>query len=116
MMKMSFNYHYRLIMEHAEAFYLLLFRAQGSQYDNYRETIIQSYVKGFPLFLSSFCRPIAFEGQSGEMLLRTLASCYATYIEEIVMHRPEDKELEKYVDKMAVFIFSALQPFLKETF
>ncbi|MCG8500910.1 MAG: hypothetical protein MJB12_10950, partial [Firmicutes bacterium] len=44
-----------------------------------------------------------------KMFVHTLASTYVSFLEEIVLHEPERKEVDDYVEQMAIFVHSGIE-------
>lgn len=98
------------VLDNYESFKLLLFCSSGASLQNYKEKIIQLYAQNFYKLLPIFtktgsCR----EGVITEMFIHTLATTYVSFLEEIVLHEPERKEVDDYVAQMAIFVHSGIE-------
>ncbi len=98
------------VLDNHESFKLLLFCSAGSSLHNYKEKIIQLYTQNFYKLLSFFTKTeLYYEGVINEMFIHTLATTYVSFLEEIVLHEPERKEVDDYVEQMAVFIHAGIE-------
>lgn len=103
----SFRSCAHAVLDHYDCFKLLLFCSAGSSLQNYKERIIQLYAQNFHRLLSFITGTEACRaGAIGEMFVHTLASTYVGFLEEIVLHEPED--VDGYAEQMAVFVYSGI--------
>lgn len=105
----SFNKFADIITRYKVQFKLLLFRASGSSFDNYRETIIQMYSESFHNIWYFFTGEEEHLSAINEMFIHTLASTYVSVIEEIVLHDPTKVEIDQYATQLALLIGSGIQ-------
>ncbi len=112
-MKESFDFHMQLVETHREGLDLLLFHAAGSEYENYRAYLIEQYVNYFYGAVLVVAKDSALSGESGKMVIRTLASSYLSYIEQLVLCSPESELIKVFNDKMTLFIFNAIKLLLQ---
>ncbi len=101
------------IMKEYNAFKLLLFKAAGSSKENYKEKIIQQYSKQSEYFYSKLGenRP-EFKAKVSEMFIHTMAGTFVNMIEEIILHNPNDEELELYIEQVALFVHFGIEKML----
>ena len=98
------------VLDNHESFKLLLFCSAGSSLQNYKERIIQLYAQNFHKLLQFFTKTESYhEGVINEMFVHTLATTYVSFLEEIVLHEPERKEVDDYVEQMAIFVHSGIE-------
>ncbi len=112
-MQESFDFHTQLVETHREELDLLLFHAAGSEYENYRAYLIEQYVDYFYGAVLIVAKNSALADESGKMVIRTLASCYLSYIEQLVLYSPKSDLMKLFNDKMILFIYSAIKPLLE---
>ncbi len=112
-MQESFDFHMQLVETHREGLDLLLFHAAGSEYENYRAYLIEQYVDYFYGVVLIVAKNSALADESGKMVIRTLASCYLSYIEQLVLYSPKSDLMKLFNDKMLLFIYSAIKPLLE---
>ncbi len=106
----SFKSCAQAVFDNYESFKLLLFCSAGSSLQDYKERIIQLYAQNFYKVLSFFTKTEScHEGVMNEMFVHTLATTYVSFLEEIVLHEPERKEVNDYVEQMAIFIHSGIE-------
>lgn len=98
------------VLNNYESFKLLLFCSAGSSLQNYKERIIQLYSKSFykTIFLLTETAP-CHENIMNKMFVHTLATIYVSFLEEIVLHEPNRKEVDNYVEQMAIFVHSGIK-------
>lgn len=98
------------VLDNHKSFKLLLFCSAGSSLENYKETIIQLYAQNFYKVCSFFTKTESYhKGVINEMFIHTLATTYVSFLEEIVLHEPERKEVDDYVEQMAIFVHSGIE-------
>ena len=106
----SFKSCAQAVFDNYESFKLLLFCSAGSSLQDYKERIIQLYAQNFYKVLSFFTKTEScHEGAMNEMFVHTLATTYVSFLEEIVLHEPERKEVDDYVEQMAIFVHSGIE-------
>ena len=106
----KFKSYAQAVLDNHESFKLLLFCAAGSSLQNYKERIIQLYTQNFYKLLSFFTKTESCHaGVINEMFIHTLATTYVSFLEEIVVHEPERKEVDDYVEQMAIFVHSGFE-------
>ncbi len=89
---------------------LLLFCSEGSNLGEFREELIQSYHRAFDKFLLD----LKFsKNPFTEPFIHTLARIYISFIEEIVLHNPDEEDISKYAKEMAVFMYSGFVSIIK---
>ncbi len=96
----SFKFHAHVVLDNYDSFKLLLFCAAGSSLESYREKIISLYADQFNLRAS-------FMGENKEycqLFVHTLSSTYVSYLEEIIIHKPNRDQVDIYATQMAIFI------------
>lgn len=98
------------VLNNYESFKLLLFCSAGSSLQNYKESIIQVYAQNFYRLLmfitnTDSCASVRIN----EMFIHTLATTYVSFLEEIVLHEPKRKEVDDYVEQIAIFIHYGLK-------
>ncbi len=93
------------IKQLAEELRLLLYGSSGSSLENYREYIFAGYSKSSTVFLDKFSElhPGRITRPT-DMMIHSLAAMYLSMIEEILMHEPDEEELQAYVEQMSMFI------------
>lgn len=100
----------QVVIDNHESFKLLLFCSAGSSLQDYKEKIIQLYSQNFYKLLSFFTKTwLCNEGVINEMFIHTLATIYVSFLEEIVLHEPERKEVDNYAEQMAIFVHSGIE-------
>lgn len=98
------------VIDNHESFKLLLFCSAGSSLQNYKERIIQLYAQNFNKLLSFFTKIESCNASViNEMFIHTLASTYVSFLEEIVLHEPKRKEVDDYVEQMAIFVHAGIE-------
>lgn len=106
----SFKICAQAVLDNHESFKLLFFCSAGSSLQNYKERIIQIYSQNFYKVLSFFTKKeLCDEGVINEMFIHTLATTYVSFLEEIVLHEPKRKEVDDYVEQMAIFVHSGIE-------
>lgn len=94
------------LSKYAESLYFLLFRSEGSPLENYRQTIVANYIHSFKSWLTILRNQSTLDlSTSEEMIINTLATIYVSYIEQIVLHRPESSVLQKYARHMSKCVY-----------
>ena len=84
---------------------LLLFSSAGSGYTGFREDVYRLYTESCrDFFRQWFALNPDKEINVSDMLLHSFASLYLSFIEEIMIHEPDDEELENYIAQMAKFV------------
>ncbi|MCG8482509.1 MAG: TetR/AcrR family transcriptional regulator [Clostridia bacterium] len=98
------------VLDNHESFKLLLFCSAGSSLQNYKEKINQIYAQNFYKLLSYFTGiESCDESVINEMFVHTLATAYVSFLEEVVLHEPERKEVDAYAEQMAIFVHSGIE-------
>ncbi len=109
-MKQVIQYHLKIVLENVTGLELLLFKSEGSKYQNYRAELISIYQIEFAKWMSlvvnnnSFCA-----SASNQILLKNMAAFYISYIEEIIIHQNNRALVEDYTDKIASLLFVMFQ-------
>ena len=101
------------VLDNYQAFRLLLFCSAGSSLQNYKEHIIQQYAKNFRKAFLLFTSEQYEEGLFSEMFIHTLATTYFSFLEEIVLHRPDKQDINLYIDQIAVFVHCGINNLLQ---
>ncbi|PID27006.1 MAG: hypothetical protein CR982_07460 [Candidatus Cloacimonadota bacterium] len=101
------------IMKEYDSFKLLFFSAGGSSKENFKEKLIQLYTKKSEYYYSVLGenRP-EFRTKVSEMFIHTMAGTFVTMIEELILHNPNEKELEEYVEQVALFVHFGIEKML----
>ncbi len=104
LMKEAIFYHSRIILDNADEFELLLFKSDGSQYQGYRNDLMDIYVQTFSrIFYIKGCEKNF--SKSADVLFKTLGAFYMGFIEEIIIHKNENDLINEYIDKIARILF-----------
>ena len=101
------------VLVNYESFKLLLFCSAGSNLQDYKESIIQRYAQNFHQVFRFFTSEQYQENLLSEMFIHTLATTYLSFIEEIILHKPDHKEIENYVEQIAVFVHCGINNLVK---
>ena len=84
---------------------LLFFSSAGSSFENFREIVFKMYTDNSLRFYKKLMKYSPGTAvKVSEMLIHSMASLYLSFIEEILVHDPDDAELENYITQMAVFV------------
>ena len=111
----DFKDYARTVLAKHVSFKLLLFCAAGSSLQDYRERVIQLYAQSFKESIGLYMEEPSRLGRKvpagtfSEMFIHTLANTYVSFLEEIVLHEPEDREVDDYAEQMAVFVHSGVE-------
>lgn len=101
----SYRLHANTVLDNYDNYKLLLFCAAGSSLESYKEKIIQMYASQFILRSTFMEKKVNFS----ELYVHTLASTYVSYLEEIVLHKPNRDEVEMYATQMAIFVDAGMR-------
>ncbi len=107
--------HFQTVLEHYTAFKLLFFHSAGSSVANCREDIIQMYSRQSRrcYALLGERRP-EFKTDVSEMFLHALGACYVNAIEEIILHKPDRKEMQYFIEQITTFVHFGLEHMFKQ--
>jgi len=101
------------ILELENEFKLLFFSSNGSTYAGFREQIYRAYCDSTMQFIDKWNDFHQRKSMKiSEMLLHTLAALYLSFIEEILLHEPDNDELMIYVNQMANFVHAGISRLL----
>lgn len=97
-----------------EALKLLFFASAGSGMENFREEIFELYTRSTVDFNRRITEMMPGKNiKMSEMLIHTLASMYLRLIEEILIHEPDSRELDEYVEQMATLVHHGFASVIK---
>ncbi len=107
--------HFQTVLEHYTAFKLLFFHSAGSSVENCREYIIQMYSRQSRRYyaLLGERRP-EFKTDVSEMFLHAMGACYVNAIEEIILHKPDKKEMQYFIEQITTFVHFGLEHMFKQ--
>jgi AcrR family transcriptional regulator len=84
---------------------LLFFSSAGSGYTGFKEDVYRLYTESCRNFFNRwFALNPDKQIDVSDMLLHSFASLYLSFIEEILIHEPDDVEMESYISQMAKFV------------
>lgn len=103
------------LVKYKDELRLLFFSSQGSGYADFREKVYEMYTASSNNFFDKW-KKLHPERKLNvsEMLIHSFASMYLTFIEEILVHEPDDEELETYITQMAKFVHAGTVNVMKE--
>jgi AcrR family transcriptional regulator len=103
-----------ILTEYTDELKLLFFGSSGSSMAGFREIIFELYFESSKTFYKRlFELNQDFRGRVSEMLIHSMASLHLSFIEEIIVHEPNQEELKKYVEQMAIFVHFGTMNVLK---
>ncbi len=109
-MKQVIQYHLKVVLENVDGLELLLFKSEGSKYQNYRGELISIYQIEFAKWMTLLVNNKSFYNSgSNQILLKNMATFYISYIEEIIIHKNDMELVEDYTDKIASLLFVMFQ-------
>ncbi|MCG8569506.1 MAG: TetR/AcrR family transcriptional regulator [Spirochaetes bacterium] len=83
---------------------LLFFASPGSSLENFREKIFELYSQSSQSFFENIAKVNPSVNKNiSIMLIHSLASMYLSFIEEVIVHKPQKKELDLYLEQIATF-------------
>ena len=101
----SFRNHIDLVTEHYEILKLLFFGSSGSSLSDFKERIIRLYeASSFRFYDIVKKKNPSWQSDMSYLFIHSCATLYISFVEEIVIHRPDEKLIEKYVLEMATFV------------
>lgn len=97
------------VLGNYESFKLLLFCSAGSSLQNYKERIIRLYAQNFYKIVSFFTEAECDVSVINEIFIHTLASSYVSFLEELILHKPGQKQADDYAAQLAVFVQAGMK-------
>lgn len=97
------------VLDNYKSFKLLLFCSAGSSLQDYKERIIHLYSQNFYSRFLAVRKVEVSEDIFCEMFVHTLANTYVSFLEELVLHEPNKKQVDDYVLQMAIFLNSGFK-------
>lgn len=93
------------LLELYEEFRLLFFASAGSSMEGFKEEIIGLHAAGSLRFYDRLGEAVPrYKDRVSELLIHSLAQVYLSFIEELIIHRPAGKELERYVEQLNLLV------------
>lgn len=101
----EFKNHIELVLQQADMIRLLFFASSGSSLRNFKEQIIAKYEKSSRRFYEVIAQQNPnLNGNVTDMFIHSCALLYINFIEEILIHKPDESELNKFIKEMVYFV------------
>lgn len=111
----EFYDYVRFIESNRDEMMLLFFSADGSKYSNFRQELINSYKKSSKAFYEEMKTKTNKEYIASDLFISSCSALYISFIETILLHKPEDEKLDSYIREMATFVNSGTKAIVRRS-
>lgn len=102
---LRFKEHIESVLEWSDIIKLLFFASSGSSLSDFKEQIISRYEKSSRSFFDVIAQENpGLNGNVTDMFIHSCALLYISLIEEILIHKPDETELKKFIKEMTYFV------------
>lgn len=110
----EFRLQVQEIIEYKDLIYMLFFRSSGSSLEDYKERIIQRYEKSSRYFYKVIGEANPnLNTDVTELFIHSCAILYIGFIEEILIHEPDEETIEKFAKEMTSFVHFGTEKVIK---
>ncbi len=109
----GFKYHIYMIEQvsefvdrHRENLKLLIFKSEGSSYENYLDKTIDHYTELSVFQTKYFIEQVQCRGREvSKFMIHSIVSCYANFVKEIIMHEIPLNKIKEYGKEFMVIFY-----------
>ena len=101
----GFKHHVATLQKYREPMKLLFFCSTGSSLEHFKERIISAYEKSSLRFYDIVGQYNSnLNTQVTQLFVHTCAVLYTGFIEEILIHEPNEKDLHQFIKEITMFV------------
>ena len=112
--QLKFTYSIKFICNYRDELKLLLFKAQGSSLQDFKDNWIDENTKAGIEWLKKYNNIHSKKAQASEFFIHYLNSSYVNFITEILMHDIHKNEMIEYLKEYFEFFYNGWQGIMKE--
>lgn len=94
------------VMAQRDLMFLLFFRSSGSSFEGYKERLGQIYEKNSRKFYDVIGKNNPhLNTQVSELFLHSCANLFLGFMEELLIHNPDEGEYDQFIREMSAFVY-----------
>lgn len=111
----SFSRYAQQLEDYSTELRLLLYASSGSSLSDFREQVFEIYTQSSRRFFRSLSKHYpGLDTGISTMFIHSLASMYLSFIEEMLVHRPEPGRQERYIHQLSTFVHHGVMQVMRD--